>query len=106
MEPACALYLAEVLTYGTSHPIKIGVSKHPFKRMGQLTQISIYFPKLLGFYLFPNRKVACWAETAAVRRFPRGIYAGTSREVLECTITELIEFLDQFQAPYISLDCP
>lgn len=89
------LYLAEVLTFGKSNPIKIGVTFNPEKRMHGLAQLGITRPLLLGWFCFEDRIEALRIEHAACRHFPKSPRHAITcpREVLDASLDELLAFI-------------
>lgn len=88
------LYFAEVLTYGVTNPIKVGVSTNPYRRMKELRNIDVYFPTLLGFFPFGDRALAHRIEAIVCARFPRcPRYGKKSNEVLAASFEEIIAFV-------------
>lgn len=66
LESSRYLYLARLLTYGSEHPIKVGISKNVRKRMHQLG----FSPSLLAVFEFETEKLARIVERATLDRFP------------------------------------
>lgn len=91
------VYLAEILTYGGHHPIKIGVSKDPRKRMRGLMSMHITCPGLRAYYEFP-RDYCFKIEREACKTFPRTTYpVVTTREALDVPLNEIAAFIEAFQ---------
>lgn len=62
------LYLIEMVTYGASHPIKVGISKNAKRRARQFT--GNLCPNLLGYYEVPDENIARALESFVHRSFP------------------------------------
>lgn len=90
------IYLVHVLTYGTKHPIKVGVAKDVANRMAQLGKMGIHAPSLLGTFSFDDMKEAKRIETLVRRAFPRcPQYGDRSREILDATEEDLVAFITE-----------
>jgi hypothetical protein len=89
-----SLYLVEVLTYGTKHPIKIGVTKDLAKRMRNLPSMGISCPKLLGHFAFASASEARKVEAETRKAFPRDKdYGEVSREILDAPADAIRAFV-------------
>lgn len=90
------VYLAEILTYGTWHPVKVGVSKNPEKRMRQLNSMNIHCAALRIYYEFP--RIRCFEiERKTYQNFPRAWWANVvTREALKAPIEDIAAFIESF----------
>lgn len=100
------LYLIEVLTYGVSHPIKVGISKDLRRRILCLRDMGISCPKLLGTFEFPIRLEALRIESLthkAFRDFRCRDYK--TRETFSVDENALVSFISQHApSPYVRAD--
>lgn len=89
------LYLVRVITYGVTHPIKIGVTRDLAQRMRNLPSMGIHCSELIGYFEMPVRS-AYAIEAAACRHFPRcPRYGERSREILDASTTDLLQFVER-----------
>lgn len=88
------LYLIQVITYGVSHPIKVGIAKDIGKRLIGLHAMGINCPVVLGYYHFTDGRYARKVETMTRKAFPRcPRYGDVSREILAASKDDLIAFI-------------
>lgn len=99
------LYLVEVLTYGATHPIKVGITQNLKRRMSQFNSIGIETPNLLGYFEFPSMQAAYEVEQDTVRRFPRSERRRRSPEILDASKADLIAFIAP-RAPGAFIEVP
>lgn len=93
-DPKLYLYLVQALTYGSFHPIKIGVSKNVKRRMQTLSTMGISCPSLLGTFEFSSREKTLFVEKSACQKFPRDCHLGwRNREILHVLPDEIIKFV-------------
>jgi hypothetical protein len=91
-----ALYLVEVLTYGVTHPIKIGVSKNVPRRVKQLRAMGISCPRLLGYFQFSSASEARRVEAETRKAFPPCPNHGDcSREILAAPAKDICAFVQE-----------
>lgn len=95
------LYVAECLTYGGKHPVKVGISKNPYKRMRQLGSMGVRCAALRAIFVFADKKKAASVERECCRRFKRS-WADMmiSREILDVSVPEICEFVRKFKPQY------
>jgi len=95
------VYLAECLTYGATHPVKIGISKNPYKRMRHLSQMGIECPGLRAIFVFPEEKDARFVERKTYNQY-KSIRCGMahSKEILDASIDELSVFIKSWGPLY------
>lgn len=89
------LYLAEILTFGKSNPIKIGISFNPAKRMRGLAALGITRPMLLGWFCFEDRLEALKIEQITCNHFPKSKRSTQNcpREALDASVDDLLAFI-------------
>jgi hypothetical protein len=90
------LYLMECLTYGETHPIKIGIAKNVDRRCAELRKVTQdgLCTVVLGYFRFACRKDAQALETLVIHNFRRCPRHGHySREILDASMTEIMDFL-------------
>jgi hypothetical protein len=95
------LYLAECLTLGPLHPIKVGVSKNPYRRMHQLRSMGVQCAGLRAIFIFPNKKEAMFVERQCCKTFKRSwVDMMISPEILDVSLQEISAFVQSFNPLY------
>ena len=95
------VYLAECLTYGATHPVKVGISKNPYKRMRHLRQMGIDTPSLRAIFVFSDEKEARLVESQTIKQFKQTSYELVrSKEILDASVEELSAFIKSWGPLY------
>jgi hypothetical protein len=95
------VYLAECLTYSAKHPVKVGISKNPYKRMRHLGQMGITCPGLRAIFVFSNEREARFVESQTCKKFKSIRYGSAyTKELLDASVEELSTFIKSWGPLY------